>query len=118
MSRRATRAGGAWSAQFGRIRLPWQPPVAAFHYLDPPMSPLLVLIVAVLATMYAGPIVRFATAPALAGAFLRLGVVLPGTRAFAGGGGGGGRGGGPPPPPRGAPPPPPPPFTFVFPPLL
>src|SRR5947207_2429080 len=66
MSRRATRAGGAWSAQFGRIRLPWQPPVAAFHYLDPPMSPLLVLIVAVLAPSYAGPIVRLPAAPALA----------------------------------------------------
>src|SRR5438876_10834602 len=77
MSRRATRAGGAWSAQFGRIRLPWQPPVAAFHYLDPPMSPLLVLIVAVLATTYAGPIVRLAAAPAVAIAFWRLVLVLP-----------------------------------------
>src|SRR6266571_410522 len=83
MSRRATRAGGAWSAQFGRIRLPWQPPVAAFHYLDPPMSPLLVLIVAVLATSYAGPIVRFAAAPALAIAFWRLALVLPVTGGLA-----------------------------------
>src|SRR5436305_9536992 len=41
------------------------------------MSPLLVLIVAVLATTYAGPIVRFATAPALAIAFWRLALVLP-----------------------------------------
>src|SRR3977135_1089476 len=48
-----------------------------FRYLDPPMSPLLVLIVAVLATPYAGPIVRFAAAPALAIAFWRLALVLP-----------------------------------------
>ena len=41
------------------------------------MSPLLVLIVAVLATTYAGPIVRFAAAPALAIAFWRLTLVLP-----------------------------------------
>ena len=41
------------------------------------MSPLLVLIVAVLATTYAGPIVRFAAAPALAIAFWRLVLVLP-----------------------------------------
>src|SRR3977135_1837977 len=41
------------------------------------MSPLLVLIVAVLATTYAGPLVRFATAPALAIAFWRLALVLP-----------------------------------------
>src|SRR2546425_6166587 len=41
------------------------------------MSPLLVLIVAVLATTYAGPIVRFAAAPALAIAFWRLALVLP-----------------------------------------
>jgi len=41
------------------------------------MSPLLVLIVAVLATTYAGPIVRFATAPALVIAFWRLALVLP-----------------------------------------
>src|SRR2546430_15126053 len=94
MSRRATRAGGAWSAQFGRIRLPWQPPVAAFHYLDPPMSPLLVLIVAVLATSYAGPIVRFAAAPALAIAFWRLALVLPVTGGLAGCGESRGRGGG------------------------
>src|SRR3989442_3660010 len=47
------------------------------------MSPLLVLIVAVLATMYAGPIVRFATAPALAVAFWRLVLVLPVTGALA-----------------------------------
>src|SRR2546422_10012343 len=47
------------------------------------MSPLLVLIVAVLATTYAGPIVRFATAPALAIAFWRLALVLPGTGALA-----------------------------------
>src|SRR2546422_11504639 len=42
-----------------------------------PMSPLLVLIVAVLATSYAGPIVPFAAAPALAIAFWRLALVLP-----------------------------------------
>ena len=41
------------------------------------MSPLLVLLVAVLATTYAGPIVRFAAAPALAIAFWRLMLVLP-----------------------------------------
>jgi drug/metabolite transporter (DMT)-like permease len=41
------------------------------------MSPLLVLIGAVLATTYAGPIVRFAAAPALAIAFWRLALVLP-----------------------------------------
>jgi drug/metabolite transporter (DMT)-like permease len=43
------------------------------------MSPLLVLIVAVLATTYAGPVVRFATAPALAVSFWRLALVLPAT---------------------------------------
>src|SRR5260370_28997186 len=47
------------------------------------MSPLLVLIVAVLATSYAGPIVRFAAAPALAIAFWRLALVLPVTGALA-----------------------------------
>src|SRR5213075_3005252 len=47
------------------------------------MSPLLVLIVAVLATTYAGPIVRFAAAPALAIAFWRLCLVLPVTGALA-----------------------------------
>ena len=47
------------------------------------MSPLLVLIVAVLATTYAGPVVRFATAPALAIAFWRLTLVLPVTGVLA-----------------------------------
>src|SRR2546429_5966040 len=47
------------------------------------MSPLLVLLVAVLATTYAGPIVRFATAPALAIAFWRLALVLPVTGSLA-----------------------------------
>src|SRR5213083_593856 len=47
------------------------------------MSPLLVLIVAVLATTYAGPIVRIAAAPALAIAFWRLCLVLPVTGALA-----------------------------------
>src|SRR2546427_8290176 len=47
------------------------------------MSPLLVLIVAVLATTYAGPIVRFAAAPALALAFWRLTLVLPVTGGLA-----------------------------------
>ncbi len=47
------------------------------------MSPLLVLIVAVLATTYAGPIVRFAVAPALAIAFWRLALVLPVTGVLA-----------------------------------
>jgi drug/metabolite transporter (DMT)-like permease len=41
------------------------------------MSPLFVLIVAVLATTYAGPVIRLATAPALAIAFWRLALVLP-----------------------------------------
>src|SRR5256885_11989323 len=52
--------------------------------LSPPMSPLLVLIVAVLATTYAGPIVRFAAAPAVALAFWRLTLGLPVTFALAG----------------------------------
>src|SRR6266566_1658049 len=51
--------------------------------VSPPMPPLLVLIVAVLATTYAGPIVRFATAPAVAIAFWRLALVLPVTGALA-----------------------------------
>jgi len=58
-------------------------PDVGFRYLDPPMSPLLVLIVAVLATTYAGPIVRFAAAPALAIAFWRLTLVLPVTAVLA-----------------------------------
>ena len=41
------------------------------------MSPLLALILAVLATTYAGPIVRFAAAPAVAIAFWRLALVVP-----------------------------------------
>src|SRR5437899_10504676 len=48
------------------------------------MPPLLVLVVAVLATTYAGPIVRFATAPAVAIAVWRLTLVLPVTGALAG----------------------------------
>ena len=55
------------------------------------MSPLLVLIIAVLATTYAGPIVRFAAAPALAIAFWRLTLVLPVTGLFAWGEGRGER---------------------------
>src|SRR5881409_565486 len=47
------------------------------------MSPLFVLILAVLATTYAGPIVRFAAAPALAIAFWRLTLVLPVTGGLA-----------------------------------
>ena len=47
------------------------------------MSPVLVLILAVLATTYAGPIVRFAAAPALAIAFWRLAMVLPVTGGLA-----------------------------------
>src|SRR5438445_8359384 len=43
----------------------------------PQVSPLPVLIMAVLATTYSGPIVRFATAPAVAIAFWRLALVLP-----------------------------------------
>jgi len=52
-------------------------------YLPPAMSPLLVLIVAVLATTYAGPVIRLAAAPALAIAFWRLALVLPVTGAAA-----------------------------------
>ncbi|HYL56890.1 MAG TPA: DMT family transporter [Gemmatimonadales bacterium] len=55
------------------------------------MSPLLVLIIAVLATTYAGPIVRFAAAPALAIAFWRLTLVLPVTGLLAWGEGRGER---------------------------
>jgi drug/metabolite transporter (DMT)-like permease len=55
------------------------------------MSPLLVLLVAVLATTYAGPIVRFAAAPALAIAFWRLMLVLPVTGVLAWGEGRGER---------------------------
>ncbi len=47
------------------------------------MSPLLVLLLAVLATTYAGPIVRLAVAPALAIAFWRLTLVLPVTGGLA-----------------------------------
>ena len=47
------------------------------------MSPLVVLILAVLATTYAGPIVRLAAAPALAIAFWRLTLVLPVTGSLA-----------------------------------
>ncbi len=47
------------------------------------MSPLLVLVVAVLATTYAGPVVRFATAPAIAIAFWRLALVVPVTGVLA-----------------------------------
>ena len=47
------------------------------------MSPLLILILAVLATTYAGPVIHFTTAPAIAIAFWRLGLVLPVTSALA-----------------------------------
>jgi len=47
------------------------------------MSPLIVLIIAVLATTYAGPVVRLAAAPALAIAFWRLVLVLPVTGGLA-----------------------------------
>src|SRR5438046_8362252 len=47
------------------------------------MSPLVVLIVAVLATTYAGPVVRFAAAPAVAIACWRLVLVLPVTLGLA-----------------------------------
>src|SRR2546426_2833528 len=73
----------------------WTHPVTgATSYFHAPMSPLLVLIVAVLATTYAGPIVRFAAAPALAIAFWRLALVLPVTGRLAGLGRSGGQGGG------------------------
>src|SRR3989442_4742192 len=47
------------------------------------MSPVLVLLLAVLATSYSGPLVRLATAPAVAIAFWRLALVLPVTGALA-----------------------------------
>jgi drug/metabolite transporter (DMT)-like permease len=47
------------------------------------VAPLLVLILAVLATTYAGPVVRLAAAPALAIAFWRLTLVLPVTGGLA-----------------------------------
>ncbi|HUK63197.1 MAG TPA: DMT family transporter, partial [Dongiaceae bacterium] len=47
------------------------------------MSPTLVLVLAVLAVTYAGPVIRLATAPALAIAFWRLALVLPVTLALA-----------------------------------
>lgn len=47
------------------------------------MSPLLVLIIAVLATTYAGPVIRLAAAPAIAIAFWRLVLVLPVTGGLA-----------------------------------
>src|SRR5256712_2598158 len=47
------------------------------------MSPVLVLLLAVLATSYSGPLVRVATAPAVAIAFWRLALVLPVTGALA-----------------------------------
>jgi drug/metabolite transporter (DMT)-like permease len=46
------------------------------------MPPLLVLLLAVLATTYAGPVIRFTAAPAVAIAFWRLVLVLPVTLAF------------------------------------
>jgi drug/metabolite transporter (DMT)-like permease len=46
------------------------------------VPPILVLIVAVLAVTYAGPVIRFTTAPAVAIAFWRLALVLPVTFAF------------------------------------
>src|SRR5438105_10958878 len=51
--------------------------------LSPRMSPLVVLIVAVLATTYAGPIIKLAVAPAVAIAFWRLVLVLPVTLGLA-----------------------------------
>jgi drug/metabolite transporter (DMT)-like permease len=47
------------------------------------MTPALVLIIAVLATTYAGPVVRLAAAPAIAIAFWRLTMVLPVTGTLA-----------------------------------
>jgi drug/metabolite transporter (DMT)-like permease len=47
------------------------------------MSPTLVLIIAVLATTYAGPVIRLAAAPAIAIAFWRLTLVLPVTGGLA-----------------------------------
>src|SRR2546429_2909934 len=70
----------------------------ATSYFHAPMSPLLVLLVAVLAPTYARPIVRFAAAPALAIAFWRLALGLPVA------GGVAAQGGAAAPPRRGAPP--------------
>ena len=50
---------------------------------SPLMSPLLVLALAVLAITYAAPVIRLATAPAIAIAFWRLALVLPVTAALA-----------------------------------
>ena len=47
------------------------------------MSPVVILLLAVLAVTYAGPAIRFTTAPAVAIAFWRLAMVLPVTLAFA-----------------------------------
>jgi drug/metabolite transporter (DMT)-like permease len=46
------------------------------------MPPILILLLAVLAVTYAGPVIRFTTAPAVAIAFWRLVLVLPVTVAF------------------------------------
>src|SRR5882724_7998127 len=46
------------------------------------MPPLLILLLAVLAVTYAGPAIRFTSAPAVAIAFWRLALVLPVTVAF------------------------------------
>jgi drug/metabolite transporter (DMT)-like permease len=56
--------------------------LATFHYVPLRMPPLLVLLLAVLAVTYAGPVIRFTTAPAVAIAFWRLALVLPVTLAF------------------------------------
>lgn len=55
---------------------------AIYHYVPRPMSPVLVLILAVLAVTYAGPAIRFTSAPAVAVAFWRLVLVLPVTFAL------------------------------------
>ncbi|HUL01871.1 MAG TPA: DMT family transporter [Gemmatimonadales bacterium] len=47
------------------------------------MSPVVVLVLAVLAVTYAAPVIRFATAPAIAIAFWRLALVLPVTLTLA-----------------------------------
>src|SRR5437867_4571998 len=56
--------------------------LATVVMLSPPMSPVVILLLAVLATTYAGPIVRCAAAPALAVSFWRLALVLPVTLAL------------------------------------
>src|SRR5438132_8570694 len=74
-SRNARMERAIWGGWGGLATLP--PPAPRSVMLSPPMSPAVILLLAVLATTYAGPIVRFAAAPALAASFWRLALVLP-----------------------------------------